>query len=230
MNILITILIIGVIIFIHEFGHFIAAKLLGIEVVTFSLGFGKSLYSYTYKDTDYRVSLIPFGGYVLMPLLGEAAWWKKFIIALMGPLSNLIVFCMVLIVAFLVQGASFSQSIQFTGDMFYSVFTQIGEKLHLITIKDFSGPIGMVHAAAVDHIVTWQSYVNKFLSIDFSIALLNLLPIPPLDGYHMIAACFEPFINKKSYRYINEAALIIGAVVFVVFLLAISFNDIKGFF
>jgi regulator of sigma E protease len=57
-------IVIGIIIFIHEFGHFSMAKFFGIPVATFSLGFGPRLFGFRYKETDYRVSAIPLGGYV----------------------------------------------------------------------------------------------------------------------------------------------------------------------
>ncbi len=57
---------IGLMIFIHELGHFIAAKKAGVRVETFSLGFGPVLYGFMKGDTHYRISLIPLGGYVKM--------------------------------------------------------------------------------------------------------------------------------------------------------------------
>lgn len=61
--------IIGLVIFIHEFGHFIAAKLWGIKVEEFAFGFGKKLIGKKVGNTLYRINLIPYGGYVR--LLGE---------------------------------------------------------------------------------------------------------------------------------------------------------------
>ena len=60
------VLVLGAMIVIHEFGHFIVAKLFGIRVDVFSIGFGKRLWGFRRGDTDYRVSLIPLGGYVKM--------------------------------------------------------------------------------------------------------------------------------------------------------------------
>ena len=57
-------IVIGIIIFIHESGHFSMAKIFGIPVATFSLGFGPRLFGFRYKETDYKVSAIPLGGYV----------------------------------------------------------------------------------------------------------------------------------------------------------------------
>jgi regulator of sigma E protease len=58
--------VLGVLIFVHELGHFIAARLVGIRVEVFSIGFGKRLFGFRRGATDYRVSAIPFGGYVRM--------------------------------------------------------------------------------------------------------------------------------------------------------------------
>src|SRR5262245_65885725 len=58
------IFILGSAVVLHEFGHFIVAKLLRIRVETFSVGFGPRLFGRKWGDTDYRVSAIPLGGYV----------------------------------------------------------------------------------------------------------------------------------------------------------------------
>ena len=59
-------LLLGVLIFIHEWGHFIVARMCGVRVETFSLGFGPKIFSYKWGDTNYCLSLIPLGGYVKM--------------------------------------------------------------------------------------------------------------------------------------------------------------------
>ena len=69
-NIIWTLMIVGIIIFFHELGHFLAAKKLGIMVERFSIGFGPKMIGFTKGDTEYRISWLPFfGGYVKM--LGE---------------------------------------------------------------------------------------------------------------------------------------------------------------
>lgn len=89
---------------IHEFGHFIVAKLLGIAVETFSVGFGPKLWGFRIGETDYRVSAIPLGGYVKfrgenLELQGKSEGspdeflshpkWKRFLVALAGPAFNI---------------------------------------------------------------------------------------------------------------------------------------------
>jgi regulator of sigma E protease len=58
------IVVLGLMIFFHEFGHFITAKAFGMRVFVFSFGFGKRLLGFKWGDTDCRVSAIPLGGYV----------------------------------------------------------------------------------------------------------------------------------------------------------------------
>ncbi len=64
------IVVIGILVFIHESGHFLAAKYFGVKVEVFSLGFGRRLFGFRRGETDYRVAAIPLGGYVKM--LGQA--------------------------------------------------------------------------------------------------------------------------------------------------------------
>lgn len=104
-----AVLLVGALIFIHESGHFLFAKLFGVGVQVFSLGFGRRLFGVVYKGTDYRVSLIPAGGYVLMegadPFQdggdGDAdpdsptafmnkPVWQRLIIVAAGPAFNLV--------------------------------------------------------------------------------------------------------------------------------------------
>ena len=65
------IILIGVMVVVHEFGHFVVAKLCGVRVESFSVGFGPRLFGIKYGDTDYKVCLLPIGGYVKMT--GELA-------------------------------------------------------------------------------------------------------------------------------------------------------------
>ena len=97
---LVTIALFLVLIIIHEFGHFIAAKLLGVKVNEFAVGFGPKLFSKQGKETKYSVNLIPLGGYCAMEGEDEDSGdnrafcnkkpWRRFIIVAMGALFNLI--------------------------------------------------------------------------------------------------------------------------------------------
>lgn len=96
-------LVLGVLVFVHEFGHYAVAKLFKVRIDVFSLGFGKRLAGFRRGETDYRISLLPIGGYVKMA--GENPMedrtgdpgefmshprWQRFLIAIAGPAMNII--------------------------------------------------------------------------------------------------------------------------------------------
>jgi regulator of sigma E protease len=97
------VLVLGAMVVIHEFGHFIVAKYFGIRVDVFSVGFGKRLWGIKKGDTDYRISLVPLGGYVKMAgenldeqRTGEPyefmskPKWQRFCVAIAGPAMNIL--------------------------------------------------------------------------------------------------------------------------------------------
>ncbi len=109
--------VLGVLVFVHELGHFLAARWNGVRVLTFSLGFGPKLLKFRRGDTEYCLSAIPLGGYVKMagenpedPRSGQPdeflskSKWQRFQILIMGPAMNLILAVIVLAVV-LMQGA-----------------------------------------------------------------------------------------------------------------------------
>ena len=109
--------VLGVLVFVHELGHFLAARRLGVRVLTFSLGFGPKILKVQRGDTEYCVSIIPLGGYVKMagespddPRTGQPdefmskTKWERFQILIMGPVMN-IVLAVVVMAVVLAQGA-----------------------------------------------------------------------------------------------------------------------------
>src|SRR3989475_13315162 len=109
-GILAFIFILGAAVTLHEFGHFLVAKLLKIRVETFSFGFGPRLLGRKWGTTDYRISAIPLGGYVKLggdesnaPIEGEGApdipaherfdlrpRWQRILVAVAGPVMNIL--------------------------------------------------------------------------------------------------------------------------------------------
>lgn len=107
------IVLVGVMVVVHEFGHFLVAKLCGVRVEAFSFGFGPRLFGFKYGDTDYKVCLLPLGGYVKMtgespeqnlevpgastepPTDDPGAFtshprWQRMLIGLAGPCANFV--------------------------------------------------------------------------------------------------------------------------------------------
>ena len=111
------IFVIGVLVFVHELGHFLAARRIGVRVLTFSLGFGPKIAKFRRGDTEYCISIIPLGGYVKMA--GEnpddqrtgaddefmsKSKWERFQVLIMGPVMN-VVLAIVVMTFVLFQGA-----------------------------------------------------------------------------------------------------------------------------
>ncbi|HEX3579111.1 MAG TPA: RIP metalloprotease RseP [Thermoanaerobaculia bacterium] len=98
------VVVLGFLVFAHESGHFFVAKLFKVRVLVFSLGFGKRLFGFRKGATDYRVSLVPLGGYVRMagdtPEENQPAnpeeflskpKWQRFLILVAGPFMNIVI-------------------------------------------------------------------------------------------------------------------------------------------
>lgn len=97
-------LVFGILVFVHEFGHFFMGKLVGMKIEVFSWGYGKRLFGIKKGETDYRVSLIPMGGYVRFS--GEDDYskegsknprdfmakkrWERFLVLIMGSVMNIL--------------------------------------------------------------------------------------------------------------------------------------------
>ncbi|GAB4411348.1 MAG: RIP metalloprotease RseP [Thermodesulfovibrionales bacterium] len=116
MTVLSAIILLGILIFVHELGHFLFAKLTNVKVLKFSLGFGPRVIGRKYGETEYLISSVPLGGYVKM--LGEEPGnevseedkaraytfqpvWKRLLIVLSGPLFNIFFAVLIFVFVFL---------------------------------------------------------------------------------------------------------------------------------
>src|SRR6202140_2974300 len=110
------VIVIGFMVLIHEFGHYAVAKLLGVRVEQFAIGFGKRLFGFRKGETDYRINALPFGGYVKMS--GENPMdersgdprefmshsrWHRFLIAIAGPVMNILLAVVLLTIVYRVH-------------------------------------------------------------------------------------------------------------------------------
>jgi regulator of sigma E protease len=327
---------IGILVFIHELGHFIMAKYFKLKVEQFAFGFGPEIAGFTYGETRYSLNAIPLGGMVKMP--GEnadnatgspdeflsQAWYKRFLIAFSGPFMNyllaVILFTVVLTVwgiqrpsskpvigdvlpgypaaaagikpgdlvtrvdalpvdawedmsdyihrfpgkpvAFTLQRSGVETLVTITpakdaasgmgligiapsvetekiglGEAAYasvrmvvyqSVFTlkYLGIKIVRWEKPDLAGPIGVVQILAKAADAGWQALLHLLAVISVALGLFNLLPIPLVDGGHMvlsvIEAVFRRPISKKAIIISNYAGL---GIILAVFLFA-TYSDI----
>jgi regulator of sigma E protease len=176
------IFILGSAVVLHEFGHFIVAKLLRIRVETFSVGFGPRLFGKKWGQTDYRVSAIPLGGYVKLggdesnaPIEGEGASnipdherfdlrprWQRILVALAGPVMNILT----------------ALAIPFAAAMMYGV------PLSEAPIVSYVSSVGAAQAAGLqpgDHIVSFNGTERPTWEAISGDALLSPGQVIPLE-------------------------------------------------
>lgn len=138
--ILLAILVLELLIFVHELGHFTVGKLLGFRILDFSLGFGPALIKFKKGETNYALRLIPFGGACQFDgeddeegkdprRFNAQPVWKRFLVILAGPFMNVLMAFLIAFVALL-----------FIAKPVYSVNPDNGEYLPQITAVEQSGP------------------------------------------------------------------------------------------
>jgi len=198
-------LIIGLILLIHETGHFIVARAAKIPVERFSIGMGPRLWGFQKGGTDFCISLIPFGGYVLPQVEAEDDFFKisplrRICFSLGGPLANLLsVIPMLAVFNIITKGPSFS-------GIFLHPWMQAGIYMERIVTaiplvfshpQQLSGIVGIVSQGSqvVNSGMAGLLALTAFLSIN--LAILNLLPIPALDGGQILMTILEKVWPKS---------------------------------
>jgi len=328
------------IIFIHELGHYLFARIFKATVTDFSIGFGKVLYSFTDKNlTNWKISIIPLGGYVKIKGL-ESIFnnkksdlspnsfhnlnlYKKIIILLGGSFFNILSAWFILfIILFFFGIAKFEPIIGKiipnspadinnlkVGDKIYKIneykietFTDIGkaianknrikidflrnndliskefdlkynvelnkfyigitsnnspiiERYHLfLSLKDsfffiptyyseifkylttsyknntltneLAGPIGIVKMADQLMLDKIKGILFIFISISLFVGIFNLLPIPLLDGGHIVYFVVSKFFSDSLPSYVTKVYLVTGFTIISFIFLLVTFNDI----
>ncbi|MFN7906165.1 MAG: RIP metalloprotease RseP [Pseudobdellovibrionaceae bacterium] len=161
------VVLLGVLIFVHELGHFLVARWCGVKVEVFSLGFGKKIFQYKRGDTNYCISMIPFGGYVKM--FGEQpgeeisasdrkvsfthkSVWQRIAIVSAGPLMN---FFFAIFVFMIISTLGEEAPVARIGDV------EANSKAYAVGFR--SGDL--IRMVGDDPVITWddvQKKLNKF--------------------------------------------------------------------
>lgn len=339
-------IVVSIIVLIHEFGHFIVAKKLGVKVEKFSLGFGPKIFSRKFGETEYVVSALPLGGYV--KLLGEdpeeklppedekrsfskLTPFKKFLIIFFGPAFNFILAIVILTIIFsfgrpvlksvvgkvmkgypaaatglkkgdvitsingkkISKWSSLSKYMQIYGKKRVAIGIKEGKKSYFVNIKpklvpglnlygqkikryiigiypsnktvykssgilnsfysavkevwfiikitfisivllithkipatDMGGPIMIAQFSGRAASLGISSFFYFIAFISVNIGLINLFPIPVLDGGHLLFSLVEMIRRKPLSPKFQENAAKIGFAFLIMLLLFVSYNDI----
>lgn len=242
LNILLNIIkiafLLGFLIFIHEGGHFLVAKLCKIKVKEFAIGFGPIIWKKQGKETKYVLRLVPLGGFV--NLLGEeeavdeegsfskAGTFKKIGILLAGGMVNII---LGLVVYFIVISAmtNIQAGLELTIEF---------AKTALVSVKDlFTGNVGvdqLTGPVGISEVVVQTKNILQFVYIlaviSFSLGVTNLLPIPPLDGGKILLIIVEGITRKPIKEKVNVAIQMTGFFLIMGLAVLVTYNDVLRIF
>lgn len=331
---------IGFLIFIHELGHYFAARSQGVEVEVFSLGFGPALLKYKTKSgTQWQISALPLGGYVKMQGWGDAepgvaatpgsfsaaSLSSKAVIVAAGPLANLALAVVLYAGLFMSAGQprtpavfasvdpksaaaaahllpgdqvlaiggvpvkdfaalqsmvvdhpnteldftigrgarKFTESVQVgavtedgevfgrlgvtakpvfmrlgpvqavaaafgkTGAVIGSWGTQMGQLIFQHKgLSELSGPIGIAEVTGQVAAMGWAPLIDLLAFLSINLGLVNLIPIPILDGGHLLFYGWEAVMRRKVPEQAREMGLRFGAAVILTLFLVTTFNDL----
>jgi len=338
MTFLIAVVMLGLIIFVHELGHFLTAKLFKMPVSEFSIGMGPQVFSVDTKNTAYSFRAIPIGGYVNIEGMevgsevengfSSKPAYQRFVVLFAGVFMNfLMAFILLFVVAKingrieydtnaiiggLVKGGaneqilkvddkileldgkkinvwtdiskitkasqnkeeisalierngkeenitlkltkdeennrivlgispkykkidlSTTESLDFAKNSFNSIFTDTIKGFFTLfsgkaSLKEISGPVGIFKVVGEVSKFGWVSIISLCVVLSINIGVLNLLPIPALDGGRIIFVFLELFgikINKKWEEKLHKS----GMILLLFFILMISVNDVWKLF
>ena len=243
-TLLVFAVVISILVVVHELGHHLMAKWFGVPVEVFSVGFGPKLLAIRRGETEYRLSAIPFGGYVKMagtsPVRGDPApngFDSKAAVAAFpdsarrpgherrvrpgagrlsasgsasksqrptvpspprstGPSRS----------------ARFLSAVQAIADSSAEILSTLGGLLTgQLSPSHLIGPVGLAQIAGESAQLGWRAMLAAMAFISLNLGICNLLPIPILDGGHMLMLLFEGITRRNVPFRVRKALLGAGA-------------------
>jgi len=251
LNALKIIFLLGFLIFIHEGGHFLVAKLCKVKVNEFAIGFGPTIWTKQGKETKYALRLIPLGGFVSMEgemeeskvkgSFSEASIPRRMAIVLAGAVVNIVFGILVFFILMSTMGLRFVNEAddtilnriyygwQSTVELLKSMLESIKMLFTAqVKVEQFTGIVGI--SEIVVEATKIYEYIYYLAVISVSLGITNLLPIPALDGGKMVFLIIEA-IRRKPLKVETEAKIqLIGFSILIALSIYITYNDIIRIF
>jgi regulator of sigma E protease len=202
-------------IILHELGHFLAAKSMGIPIARFSLGLGPKLWGFKMGETEYWLSMIPCGGYVMPAVKDEEAFDKvplkrRILFFLSGPAANVLgAFLCLSLMNIVTLGCSVASAIYLPLEQIWRMALQIGAAIPLLFSQPehLSGMVGIIAAGGAHVGLSSVKLLQFSVLLNVNLAVFNLLPILPLDGGRIVMG-----LLRKIYQPLRrlEVPLTVG--------------------
>jgi regulator of sigma E protease len=203
-------LMLGLAILVHEWGHFLAARIVKVPVRVFSVGFGPKLCAKNLGGTEYRLSLIPLGGYILPDIKDEREFFalpvaKRIIMTSGGVLANAaLAYACLSLAGCLKAGLSWQAAVVNPLALVSSIVAKLAAVLPQLPSRadDLQGIVGIV--AQGGEIIGRDPFnALIFLAIiSANLLVINLIPLPVLDGGKILLFSLElihPAVQRLHY-------------------------------
>ena len=237
MSIIVALFILNLLIGVHELGHFLAAKLCKVGVHEFALGMGPKIISKQSSKTGtiYSLRWIFIGGYVKLndEDFKQAKWYEQLIIIIAGVIFNLIfaligmwlyIFLSDVIQVGFIKG--FLLGFKLIGALLREIYIAVFELFTTVDTTSLAGPVGVVDVVSSYVDTGFINAVEIFTVLNLNLFVMNLLPIPMLDGGQAVLILIKKLFNKKEMPKFETAWNIIGLIILGLILLFALKNDI----
>lgn len=228
------IILLGTLVFIHELGHFAAAKLFRIKVNEFAIGFGPVILKKQGKQTKYALRLIPLGGFVSMEgeeersakegSFSEAGIIKRIIVISAGGIVN-IIFAIIIYFLLVWSFNDIGIAVIAIKDFVFSIFTSLKMMiLGGLSAQQMMGPVGISNVVSKTNGIVDFLYILSLISL--SLGVTNLMPFPPLDGGKIVLLIIEAIRRKPLNEKIELYLQMGGFSLLILLSLYITYNDV----
>ena len=234
-NALKIIFVLGFLVFIHEGGHFLVAKLCKVRVNEFAIGFGPTIWKKQGKETKYALRLFPLGGFVSMEgeeepseeqgSFTKASIPKRIAIVVAGALVNILFGVFVFFIIASILQKNMYYGLLSTGNFLGSIV----ESLKMlftgnVGVNDMMGPVGLSTVVSSTQGILDFFYILSVISL--SLGVTNLLPIPALDGGKILILIIEAIRKKPMKEDLEIKIQMLGFAFLITLSLIVTYNDV----
>ena len=234
LNAIKIIFLLGILVFIHELGHFTVAKLFKVKVNEFAIGFGPAIWKKQGKETKYALRLIPLGGFVSMEgeeerstkegSFSETTIYKRILIVAAGGIVNIIFAIMLYFILVWYYNNLYYAFIGLK-DFLYSTYTSL-KMLFTggVTLNQMMGPVGI--SDVVSKTNGFADFIYILSVVSLSLGITNLLPFPPLDGGKIVLLIIERIRKKAISQRLETSIQMTGFLILIILSIFVTYNDI----
>lgn len=232
---LVAVPVFGLLILVHELGHYLAARSCGIAVAEFSIGFGPRLYSFTRLQTEWTLRAIPLGGYVRWhdegpgafagATLGARAWALA-----AGPLANLGLTALLIM---LIRGLLWEEGLAALPRALSGTFLMAGAWIQAVLdlfrgsgIEQLAGPVGIAQVTAEAAFGGMEQLLVLAAVLSLNIGLFNLLPFPGLDGARLSFLALERVRRRPLDAHVEGWIHVAGFLILFVLMIFTAVRDL----